>query len=137
MSFFVFAGLGGFYMDPKLNTSNGTSVTLDGMSTEGKSYSHYQICIPFGIGYKWNIFENWGLSIEWGPRKTFTSYLDDVNGTYPTNPSLSQQINANAVKFQGDMRGRLNTKDWYFYYGMTLNFRLPKKGNVCQGVGEL
>jgi hypothetical protein len=30
-----------------------------------------------------NVSKKVGIGLEWGPRKTFTDYLDDVSGTYP------------------------------------------------------
>jgi hypothetical protein len=41
------------------------------------------VAIPFGIGAKMNVSKKVGIGLEWGPRKTFTDYLDDVSGTYP------------------------------------------------------
>jgi len=125
---FIFGGVGGFYMDPQINV-NGNFVYLSGLKTEGqkKSYSKYQFSIPFGVGFKWNIGERCGLGIEWGPRKTFTDYLDDVSGSY-ANTSNALGIGSG---IPGTMRGNPRSKDWYFFYGVTFNFRLPSKETVC------
>ena len=41
-----------------------------------------QIAIPLGVGIKWSLGEKFSLVAEYGVRKTFTDYLDDVGGTY-------------------------------------------------------
>lgn len=66
-----------------------------------------------------------------GTKKTFTDYLDDVSGSYPEAPvynsngiNLSDRTVDGSSSF-GNMRGNPSNKDWYFYYGLTLNFKLP------------
>jgi opacity protein-like surface antigen len=127
---FVFGGLGFFHMNPQINI-NGDYVNLHGMKTENqsKSYSKYQFSLPFGIGIKWNVTDRIGLGFEWGPRKTFTDYLDDISGSYTVNSlAVSRGI-------LGSMRGNPRSKDWYFFYGFTLNFRLLNKETVCTMMG--
>jgi hypothetical protein len=123
---FIFAGLGMCYMNPQMNV-NGNYIDLAGLKTEGqrKSYSKYQATIPFGVGFKWNISDRCGLGVEWGPRKMFTDYLDDVSGSYSSISFL------NTLAIPGTMRGNPRSKDWYFFYGFTFNFRLPGKETVC------
>ncbi|MGZ3900534.1 MAG: type IX secretion system protein PorG [Bacteroidia bacterium] len=126
---FIFAGLGACYMNPQMNV-NGTYIDLAGLKNEGqkKSYSKYQMTIPFGVGFKWNISDRCGLGIEWGPRKMFTDYLDDVSSSYSANSIFKEGI-------PGTMRGNPRSKDWYFFYGLTFNFRLPPPNQQCHGVG--
>ncbi len=135
---FVFAGLAGFYFNPKTSI-NGTYASLRDNHTEGKSYPKFQVSIPFGLGIKWNIGEKCGLGLEWGPRRTFTDYLDDIKGSYKTasgetGPSSpDKRLNGSATP--GDMRGNPSTRDWYFYYGVTLNIKLPDPKSFCPGRG--
>lgn len=136
-SLYLYGGLGGFYMNPQANIGNGY-VDVENMKNEGqtKSYSKIQICIPFGIGYKWSITDNMGLAIEWGPRKTFTDYLDDVSGTYPLpgkGSSYSNQSKTGA--YPGSMRGNPRTKDWYFFYGIMLSIKMPTPNKPCSEMG--
>jgi hypothetical protein len=128
MTMFLFAGIGGCYMNPQMNI-NGSYVNLSSMRTEGqkRSYSNYQFTIPFGIGFKWNIGERCGLGIEWGPRKMFTDYLDDVSSSY----ALFNNTTVAGSGIPGTMRGNPRSKDWYFFYGFTFNFKLPSKETVC------
>jgi hypothetical protein len=136
---FVFAGLGAFYFNPKADIGNGFEDLRD-YKTEGnaKKYARIQPNIPFGLGFKWNIGEKCGLGIEWGPRRTFTDNLDDVSGTYPV-------LNADKANFTdrtlnnsaeaGNMRGNPSTRDWYFYYGVTLNVKLRESHKPCHTSG--
>ncbi len=119
MSLYLFGGLACFYMNPK-TTNNNEVIDLKPLQTEGTSYSKIQVSMPFGVGYKWSISEYLGFAVEWGPRKTFTDYLDDVSGKYLTT---------------GFMRGNPRTKDWYFYYGIMLSIKLPKPNKECNEMG--
>lgn len=127
---FIFAGLGFAHINPQINYE-GEYISLSGMRTEGqtKTYSKYQFTIPFGVGFKWNIADRCGLGFEWGPRKMFTDYLDDVSGSYSAN------ANFNGISIPGTMRGNPRSKDWYFFYGFTFNFRLLPPNPQCHGVG--
>jgi hypothetical protein len=135
---FVFGGLGAFYFNPETNIG-GTYETLREHRTEGqqKSYPKFQVSIPFGVGIKWNVAEKVGLGLEWGPRRTFTDYIDDIKGSYPeitgdnTNPYTDRTKNGSGSP--GNMRGNPSTRDWYFFYGVTLNFKLPDPHRTCHG----
>jgi len=131
---FVFAGLAGFYFDPQGNAGGGYE-SLRKYKTEGqgKSYPKYQVSIPFGVGLKWNVAEKIGLGIEWGPRRTFTDYLDDIKGSYPdvSGPFTDRTLEGTASP--GSMRGNPSTRDWYFYYGLTINFKLRDPHRTCHG----
>lgn len=131
MSLFLFAGIGAYYFNPQGNVGSGY-VNLSEKNTEGqgKSYSKYQVNMPFGVGFKWNISYIFGLSLEWGPRKLFTDYLDDVSGEYSGAGNLYGGSGA-----VGSMRGNPRTKDWYFFYGISLTMRLPKSKEACPAMG--
>lgn len=134
---FVFAGLAGFYFNSKSNI-NGEYVPLRDRHSEDqkKAYPKFQFSIPFGVGIKWNVAEKIGLGLEWGPRRTFTDYLDDIKGSYPNSVSNtpSNRLSESAAS-PGDMRGNPSTRDWYFYYGVTLNIKLPNPKSFCPGRG--
>lgn len=140
---FIFAGFSVFYFNPKSDIGNGYQA-LRAYKTEGQSqsYPRFQLSMPFGIGFKWNIGKKCGLGIEWGPRKTFTDYLDDVSGSYPENLSAGTDGNnfidrtTNGSATPGGMRGNPSTRDWYFYYGVTLNIKLPDPRKTCHGRGK-
>lgn len=124
-TFFIFAGIAGFNFNPVSNTD----VPLRELTTEGQSapYPKNQLCLPFGVGLKWNMGEKVGMGIEWGPRRTFTDYLDDIRSVYPEFPGPQK----NPAAVSGNMRGNPSTRDWYFYYGVTLNIKLRDPHRSC------
>ena len=98
---YFFAGINYMRMNPK-GKSGGEWVELQPLGTEGqgtilkdingkveKYYSRNQIVIPFGIGLKMNISHHLSFSLEYGMRKTFTDYFDDVSGLYPDLVALA------------------------------------------------
>lgn len=85
---YVFAGVGGFYFNPKGNYG-GVWVPLKPLRTEGQGlpggaeeYKNYNVCIPVGFGFRKAINLNWGVSLEFSHTFTFTDYIDDVSGFY-------------------------------------------------------
>lgn len=146
-----------FRMNPKVKNNNGgDDIVLQELGTEGqgtllsdkKPYSLNQISIPLGIGLKFNIKKRIAISVEYGIRKTFTDYLDDVSGKY-VNPLVlanlkgplaaelaDPSLNGQSYTTLGLDRGNSNTKDWYAMYGVMITFK-PWKANICdmQGMG--
>lgn len=141
---FIFAGLSGFHFKPEGDVGLGWQ-ELQPLRTEGqkKPYRLYQISVPFGVGFKYNLWDFMGIGLEWGPRKTFTDYIDDVSGLYPdpkinpTAPGGGIYSNPSGSNYDltGTMRGNPRIKDWYFYTGLTLNFKLRDPHRPCYGVG--
>jgi hypothetical protein len=141
---FIFGGIGAFRFSPEGDIGNGWT-SLQPLRTEGqsKAYPLVQINVPFGVGFKYNVSDYIGIGVEWGPRKTFTDYLDDVSGLYPdpkVNPPAGNGMayayrSKDSYDLTGTMRGNPRTKDWYFFYGLTINIKLPGGGNQCYGVG--
>ncbi|MHB8258765.1 MAG: type IX secretion system protein PorG [Bacteroidia bacterium] len=150
---YVFLGIGVFHFNPQAHYGN-SWIDLRGLSTEGqgtplnhsqKPYALTQPCIPFGVGFKLSLSQQIGLGFEWGPRKTFTDYLDDVSGAYVDPNKLAQykggmaailsnrskNVGANADDI-GKLRGNPSTKDWYFYYGLVISFKLKGKPKECR-----
>jgi len=125
MSLFVFGGIGGYYFNPQSNAGGNGYENLEEKRNEGVSYSKIQLSLPFGVGFKWNVTDKMGLAVEWGPRKLFTDYLDDVSSRY----LLSGQ-NSNLAY----MRGNPRNKDWYFFYGFSMSFKL-RKSRECHTTG--
>jgi len=138
---FLFLGLDIFSFKPQARLGS-TWIDLQPLKTEGqsKSYKLTQIAVPFGIGLKLNLLEQVGLALEWGPRKTYTDYLDDVSGTYP-NPEKTPFLSEIAAKLSdrsinagsnvNEQRGNPRTKDWYIFFGASLNFKFNVKAPPC------
>ncbi len=143
---YVFAGLAVFHFDPYTLDSTGRKYFLKPLSTEGqgiypnkKEYSLMQPAIPFGGGVKFAITENLRIGIEFGFRKLFTDYLDDVSTSYPDYNDLLAAKGQTAVDFSyrtdelpgGDptfptkdtQRGSAANKDIYYFTGLNLTFK--------------
>jgi len=85
---FVFAGLGGFYSNPKA-LYKGSYVPLRPLKTEGVTYSPLGINIPVGIGFYFTMSKKHRIGFDVNYRFTFTDYLDDISGNYPDSASIS------------------------------------------------
>tara|TARA_X000000368_G_C22853068_1_gene633020 strand:+ start:56 stop:838 length:783 start_codon:yes stop_codon:yes gene_type:complete len=120
--------------NPKIN-SNGRGYNGD-LETEGKSYSKHLLTIPMGLGLKFRM-NRFGITLDWGIRKTFTDYLDDVSTFYlPINSSGSntQQDIGNLTQYSdvSDFkRGDKYSKDWYIFTGITFFVNLSKQ-DICR-----
>jgi len=86
---YIFAGIGVFFYNPQGQYLDNKWYGLKPLCTEGeglvsgkKKYSLFQASIPFGIGFKYAIDKDWSIGIEYGIRKTFTDYIDDVSTVY-------------------------------------------------------
>lgn len=96
-----FIGIAVYHHNPKAYYENGShpGITeeddipsgwydLQPLGTEGQyvfgggyksPYELFQISIPFGLGVRYRLDNQWDLSFEVGWRKTFTDYLDDAS----------------------------------------------------------
>jgi hypothetical protein len=54
------------------------------------SYKTGSFTLPYGVGIKYQIRRPWNIGIEYGARKTFTDYLDNLGGD-PTSTDKFQQ----------------------------------------------
>jgi hypothetical protein len=143
---YIFGGLGGFYFNPQANYNN-ENYKLRNLNTEGqgvktnssKPYSRVQINIPFGAGVKVNLGKKMGFQIEWGLRKLFTDYLDDVSTTYPSYKFIKTEVGEDAANLSGSvdynkpkkitgnvgrMRGNSKNKDWYSFIGISFTYKI-------------
>lgn len=96
---FIFAGISVFHFNPK-TIYDGQEYELQPLGTEGQGLTEYpertpysltSWSIPFGLGIKWSISQRVSLGLEWGLRKTFTDYIDDVSDRYPDPALLSAE----------------------------------------------
>ncbi len=149
---YIFGGLGVFKFNPQGKVGD-QWIDLQPLHTEGQGtrgnpdmpYHLIQPCIPFGIGIKTSFSQTICLSIEWGLRKTFTGYLDDVNSVYPDpvqlaasegpNAALALQmsnrsLNPDHAHMIGTHRGN-GKNDWYSFAGIILSFHPKKLVNAC------
>lgn len=90
VNIYLFGGIGFLRFNPKSRVNfQGPWIELQPLGTEGqglegqdKKYLRYTVCIPVGIGFKYPITNQWHIGLEYGLRKTFSDYIDDVSGNY-------------------------------------------------------
>jgi len=121
-------------------------VALQPLGTEGQNIPQYadraydltQVALPLGIGVKYKTFKNVHLSLEFGFRKTFTDYLDDVSTNYvdiqlleENSGQVAAALSDRSVEVLGynkpkpdEQRGDPTDKDWYLFSGVNLTFSL-------------
>jgi hypothetical protein len=109
-----------------------------------RRYSLTQLSVPVGLGAKWQLDDYWAFGFEFGVRKTFTDYLDDVSSIYVDNIIVGGASGPMAVALKdrsmevgqtpfenGDLRGNSATKDWYVIGGLTLTYRIHGGRQPC------
>jgi hypothetical protein len=153
---YVTLGVGLFSYDPYAFL-DGKKVFLRPLGTEGqnvgylgrKPYSTMALCIPFGVGIKYNITQKINLSVEVCQRFTNTDYLDDVSTTYagtgrtgelhnsfppdanglPTTAYLLQDRSYEVdpdyiLGIEGRQRGWSKQKDQYIFAEIGISFNI-------------
>jgi hypothetical protein len=139
---YVMAGLSVFRHNPTAEF-RGERYDLRDLFTEGQTpqnqYKLFQVSIPFGGGFKYNLTKNFVLAFEVGWRRTFTDYLDDVSTLYPdlqeqtdNYGSISAAMSDRSWEVEGvgeplsragDERGDPALKDYYFFTTFNLSYR--------------
>jgi hypothetical protein len=89
---YIFAGLGLF--------------GLSGNVEKTDEYSNVQASVPFGAGVKYVYNPKWYISLEFGIRKTFFDYLDNISAGDPRDKNYQY--------------GNPNDNDNYYFLGITL-----------------
>lgn len=137
---YLFAGVALTYFNPEAQM-HGQWYELQPRHTEGVNYNRTIVAFPFGAGLKFNLSYKTNFSVEFGARKTFTDYLDDVSNRYPDviamrayaplNAALSYRTPELTGEFTedpaGQMRGNPSNKDWYLFAGLNLTINLTDK----------
>jgi len=144
---YLFAGVAFFYYNPTAEYEFQT-IELQPLGTEGQGmanrsepYQLTQFSIPFGIGFKYALTDKINLGLEFGARKTFTDYLDDVSTTYvayeellAANGELAANLSIRDEKPEGIItgtpRGDDTTNDWYFIAGFSISYNFLDNGLV-------
>ena len=95
---YLFMGIGAFYMmgDQPVNGVG--------------QYSSFQPVIPFGTGVKFDINPNINIEVEFGFRKIFTDWIDDVS-----------QARSSTKNYQ---YGNKYDNDWYNFFGLTISYTI-------------
>lgn len=152
---YLFAGAAIYHYNPYTYDQAGRKYNLQPLSTEGQGfvtgrdpYKLTQLAIPFGGGVKLSLSDNINAGWELGIRKLSTDYLDDVSKDYIDRNILLAQRGAKAVElaYRGDevkggiqqypaigkKRGNPGQKDWYYFTGFTISFRLGGLGRYSE-----
>ncbi len=145
---YIMGGFGAFKFDPVADYQ-GQSYALRELGTEGQNtsetntgfYANGSTFLIFGIGYKWSVADFIAIGVESTFRRTNTDYLDDVSGLYAdpvvieesrgaVAAALSDRSISNSEK-TGHYRGNPQTKDWYIFTGITLQFKFGELYEKC------
>lgn len=150
---YLFGGLALFHYNPMASYSLAEGgvrwAELQPLCTEGQGSSAYpdrrpytltQLCFPFGVGVKFRISKAFSFSAEYGFRKTWTDYLDDVSKTYVGSEVLlsnsedgvlaamladrSGEVVEGYENAPGIKRGDDSLDDWYAYFHISLGINL-------------
>jgi hypothetical protein len=114
---YVFAGVGGFLSNPK-TFYQGQWVALQPLATEGYVYKKLVFNIPMGIGFYFTFNKKHRFGFEMNYRKTFTDYIDDISGNYPSDPGndysrgIIMRKNELDPKTISDNLGAYQSHDW-------------------------
>ncbi|MBS1637776.1 MAG: outer membrane beta-barrel protein [Bacteroidetes bacterium] len=146
---YFFGGVGAFYNNPKA-LYQGQWVRLRPLHTEGKTYSPVDLNIPLGVGFYFTFNKKHRIGYEFNWRTTFTDYIDDVSGNYPSDPSqsgnpalslrtpeLGVDPNANPGLYYshnwGQKRGDKTHKDSYITMSLTYSYVIRGKSSFYRG----
>lgn len=144
---YVFAGIALYKFNPKAEFQ-GNLIELQPLGTEGQGlpqfpektpYKLTQFSIPFGGGLKYALNDAWNIGVEFGLRKTFTDYLDDVSTSYVSDAELLEargELTAalanrtGELRETGEIRGDPGNNDWYMIGGVTVSYNFLDNGLV-------
>jgi hypothetical protein len=143
---YIFGGVGALYSNPK-TYYQGQWVALQPLATEGYQYSHIVLNIPMGAGFYFTFNKKHRVGFEMNYRKTFTDYLDDISGNYPSKPNdpylqglilrtnelpaqtLADSHGANLSHTWGAKRGDNKQKDAYVTMSFTYSYVIRGKSS--------
>lgn len=138
---YIYAGIAFFTFKP----TSLDGVALQPLGTEGQNvgfdgrspYNKWGVAFPFGFGFKYSVSEKVGLAFEWGMRKTFTDYLDDVSSTYylvgsEIDPNNAAQVHSDPTMIHEPymQRGDSKTWDWYSFFGVTVTYKINLRSRL-------
>ncbi|MBY0244326.1 MAG: hypothetical protein K2Q03_02605 [Sphingobacteriaceae bacterium] len=136
---YVFLGFGAVHFSPK-TTYRGETVYLRDYATENVNYSKYAFVIPYGVGFNYDISEEFSLFTQLGYREVFTDYLDDVSGVYQSKEALksdpirmaladrSVEVGSKNIGLPGVQRGDFRKRDTYMFVGIGISFTFVSQG---------
>ena len=142
---YIYVGIAFVYHQPQAFI-NDSWVDLRPLGTEGQAvpeftgrdpYSTVTIAVPIGGGVKYFASKHFAIGLDFGFRKVFSDYIDDVSTTYVDPSVLAANDNGNlaialadrSVEIDGQQLGRPGSqrgdsarRDAYLYSGITLSY---------------
>lgn len=120
-----------------------TTTQLRNIRTEEVQYGLFSVVVPFGIGLKWQFQKHIAMNWNFGFRRSYSDYLDDVSKTYPgswdeintlkkgnvataTDPS-AEANGGIPISQKGYRRGNSDFTDWYMITQVSLSYRFYKR----------
>lgn len=73
-------------------------------------YSSIQPAIPMGVGFRYDFNQKFGASLEFGARKTFFDWLDNVS---EGNPEIKNYNYGNHI-----------SKDWFYFAALSFSYTI-------------
>lgn len=141
---YIATGIAVYHYNPYTTAPDGSKTYLAPLSTEGqgfingiKPYKLTQIAIPISFGGEYAINEDMRIGLEFGIRKIFTDYLDDVSNKYVDQSALLAARGQKAVDlaYRGDeigtepyppagtQRGNDKLRDGWYFAAITFTMR--------------
>jgi len=153
---YLFGGVALLYHRPQRNETDLRDYGTEGQYDPGdiplylnitrEQYSYYVFSIPFGVGVKYSFSEKISASLEWGMRKAFSDYLDDVSTTYYVNAKTlgPDEVDPDVLYSDPNLnhdalmqRGNSKTNDWYSFAGLTITYYIDMRNrNKCSDFQE-
>lgn len=145
---YIFGGVAAFHFGPEAEHTDAQGVSqwvaLQPLHTEGQGttahqdrrpYPLTQLALPFGVGVRCRLNKSFSLTAEYGFRKTWTDYLDDVSTTYVGADLLQAEVNDGALaaamadrsatpNAPGIKRGDDSLTDWYSYFCLSVGINM-------------
>lgn len=121
-SAYRFSPYGFFGLGYSVISGNG-AFNYDGNDDRG-GYAVSTPVIPFGIGMKYKINNNWILGVEMGFRPTFSDLVDrlDSKARFQRDPDTGLVDPPSQIG--GFYYGNYSDKDWYYFLGVTLSYSI-------------
>lgn len=155
---YLMGGVNGFTFNPEAFYID-RFYALAPLGTEGQfleesgvsPYKRLQVSIPAGIGIELKISEYNSIGLEFGIRKTFTDYLDDVSGSFPDLTQLAEldplaatlsyrRLDNNGAPAEfpavGSQRGNPDANDLYYFFGVNFGFNISNILNLGGGPSD-
>ena len=105
-------------------------VNAEGRINAGAPVENYRtrtLVIPFGGGVKYLLSDQLTLGMELGFRPTTSDALDQLDSTLPALPRYDSPLGPNTKALPQSLNfGNPNSKDWYYFLGLTLSYTITK-----------